>query len=151
MIYLEDLAVGRVFLTDSFEISRDEIVRFATQFDPHPFHLEGAPLEPFGGLVASGWHTAARVHRAVLDHFSGELASGGSDGVDELRWRAPVRPGDVLIARVEVVRTEPSSRADRGRVVFAYDVRCESRTVMTALARAFILRRPELVPAAPKT
>jgi acyl dehydratase len=147
-LYLEDFQVGDVRDTGSWTVSREEIVAFARQFDPQPIHLdeEAAKRSPYGGLIASGWHTSALCMRLVVDSFledgTGNL---GSPGVDELRWLKPVRPGDTLSVRIEVVEIVPSkSRPDRGVVKLRYTVRNQkSEDVMTVLAMGIMLRRPE--------
>jgi acyl dehydratase len=117
--FLEDFAVGQVFTTPRLRIDAEQIKAFAGQFDPQPFHLdeEAAQKAVFGGLVASGWHTAALTMRLMAD---GEFKpAGGIIGVgfDELSWQRPVRPGDELHAKSEVLEVRPSkSRPDRGLI-----------------------------------
>jgi acyl dehydratase len=115
--YLEDFAVGQVFATGRLRVDADQIKSFAKQFDPQPFHLDEAAAQNsiFRGLVASGWHTAALTMRLMAE---GEFRpAGGIVGVgfDELSWQRPVRPGDELYAKSEILEVRPSkSRADRG-------------------------------------
>lgn len=127
-------------------VSREEIIAFATQFDPQPFHLsdEAARDSIFGGLVASGWHTASLCHRLLVDSFLGQTSSMGSPGLDELRWLKPVRPGDTLHVRVEVVSATPSrSKPDRGAIKLRMEVRNQKdEVVMTELANVLFGRRP---------
>jgi len=117
--YLEDFSVGQVFATGRLRIDADQIKTFAKQFDPQPFHLDEAAAEQsvFRGLAASGWHTAALTMRLMAD---GEFKpAGGIIGVgfDELSWQKPVRPGDELYAKSEILDVRPSkSRADRGLI-----------------------------------
>jgi acyl dehydratase len=117
--YLEDFAVGQVFATGRTRIDADQIKTFARQFDPQPFHLdeEAAQNSVFRGLAASGWHTAALTMRLMAD---GEFKpAGGIIGVgfDELSWQRPVRPGDELHAKSEILDVRPSkSRPDRGLI-----------------------------------
>ena len=96
--YLEDFSVGQIFQSGTISVSADEIKAFASQFDPQPFHLDetAAKATFFGGLVASGWHTAALTMRLIVD--SELKIAGGSigAGAEELRWPRPVRPGDTL-------------------------------------------------------
>jgi acyl dehydratase len=103
--YFEDIAVGETERFGSYEVTRDEIVAFAERWDPQPFHLDEDAAEDsmFGGLVASGWHTACICMRLMVDGYLSDAASMGSPGIDELRWLEPVRPGDVLSVRVEVL------------------------------------------------
>jgi acyl dehydratase len=118
-LYLEDFAAGQVFKSGRLRVDRDQIVAFAREFDPQPYHLddEAARQSPFGGLAASGWHTAALTMRLLVD---GEFRPAGGIlgvGFDELSWPRPVRPGDELHARSEVLEVRSSkSRPDRGMI-----------------------------------
>jgi len=117
--YLEHFAVGQIYNTGRLKIDADQIKAFARQFDPQPFHLdeEAAKNSVFSGLAASGWHTAALTMRLMAD---GEFKpAGGIIGVgfDELSWQRPVRPGDELYAKSEILEVRPSkSRNDRGLI-----------------------------------
>lgn len=117
--YFEDFAVGRTYHSGRLKVDREAIVAFAAHYDPQPFHLddEAARRTVFGGLVASGWHTAALTMRLMVD---GEFRpAGGIIGVgfDELSWPRPVRPGDELRAESEILEMRPSkSRRDRGLI-----------------------------------
>ena len=146
MRYFEDFQVGEVQETGSYQVSREEILAFARQFDPQPFHLDddAARASIFGGLIASGWHTASICHRLIVQDLLGKAASLGSPGVDELRWLRPVRPGDTLTARVEVLSLAPSrSKPDRGTIKFRFEVRNQhGEQVMTEVANALFGRRP---------
>jgi acyl dehydratase len=145
MRYFDDFQVGEVQETGSYTVSREEILAFARQFDPQPFHLddEAARTSIFGGIIASGWHTASICHRLIVEHLLGRSASLGSPGVDELRWLRPVRPGDTLTARVEVLSLTPSrSKPDRGAIKFRFEVRNQNgEQVMTEVANALFSRR----------
>lgn len=147
MRYFEDFQPGDVSEHGPYVVSREEIIAFATQFDPQPFHLsdEGAQGSIFGGLVASGWHTASICHRLLVQGFLGQTSSLGSPGLDELRWLKPVRPGDTLRVRVEVVAVTPSrSKPDRGALKLRMEVRNQKdEVVMTELANALFGRRPQ--------
>jgi len=118
-VYFEDLEVGRTMRAGPIDVTLEEVLAFARAYDPQPFHLdEAAALEsPFRGLAASGWHTAALAMRLFV-----EMRPFGTNpilglGVDELRWLAPVRPGDRLTLVGEVIELLPSrSRPDRGTV-----------------------------------
>ena len=127
------------------EVSRDEIVEFARRYDPQPFHVDedAAAAGPFGGLVASGWHTAALFMGMFVRSILLDSASMGSPGVDELRWTAPVRPGDRLTGRVTVTAAEPSSkRPDRGTIITTSEVfNQDGALVMTMRARGYFRRR----------
>jgi acyl dehydratase len=118
-VFYEDVAVGDVREFGSYEVTEDEILSFAEQYDPQWFHTdpEAAEESMYGGLIASGWHTASMGMRMLVDEFLGDAASLGAIGVDELRWTAPVRPGDTLSVRTEVLEKRPSeSTPDRGVV-----------------------------------
>lgn len=110
MRYYEDFTPGDVHDLGSHTFTKDEIVAFAEEYDPQPFHVDEAAAEAsmFGGLIASGWHTGSVCMRHLVDNLLSETASLGARGVDEFRWYRPVRPGDTLTVRGEVVRTEPS-------------------------------------------
>lgn len=117
--YLDDLAVGEAWEGEPFTITEEEIVAFAEQFDPQPMHIDKAAAEAgrFGGLIASGWHVCARVMREYVDvgYFGATPMLGIS--IDDLRWLRPVRPGDTLTVRREILAVTPSqSRPDRGTV-----------------------------------
>ncbi len=119
MEYYEDIEVGDVTEYGSKTVSEAEIVEFAEEFDPQPFHLddEAARDTIFGGLAASGWHTASICMRLLVDGVLNDQASQGAAGVDELRWKRPVRPGDTLSIAVEVLEKEPHPRdPTRGRM-----------------------------------
>ncbi len=145
--FLEDLVPGAVSEFGGLTVTKQAIVDFARQFDPQPFHLddEAAKASPFGGLIASGWHTASLCMRMAVDHFLGpKSGSIGSPGIDELRWLKPVRPGDTLRVRVEVVDTTPSrSKPDRGTARLKYTVLNQNNdAVMTMVGLGMFLRRP---------
>ena len=107
--YYEDLAVGDSREFGDYTVSEEEIVRFAEQYDPQPFHVDGEAAERsmFGGLIASGWHTASVTMRMLVEHHLADSAATGALGVDDLRWPNPVRPGDALSVRTEVMEKEP--------------------------------------------
>jgi acyl dehydratase len=145
-LYFEDLAVGQTFVTGNVTVEPEEVKAFAAEFDPQPFHLdEGAAREsPFGGLVASGWHTAALTMRLLV---GGELQIVGGLiglGVEELSWPRPVRPGDVLRVESEVLGLRPSqSKPDRGIVrVRNTTLNGEGKPVMVQVVTMVVPRRP---------
>jgi len=147
MRYWEDFERGETVELGSYEITREEILEFARRYDPQPFHVdeEAADAGPFGGLAASGWHTAAVFMRLFVDGILNDSASRGSPGIEELRWTAPVRPGDVLTGRVRVVETYPSERrADRGTVITQCELLNQDGTVVfTMRGRGHFRRRPQ--------
>ncbi|ELY58288.1 MaoC family dehydratase [Natronococcus jeotgali] len=119
MRYFEDFAVGETREFGEYEVTEEEVIEFAERYDPQPFHVdaEAAADSMFGQLVASGWHTAAISMRLLVEGPDDEddWASMGSPGVDELRWHQPVKPGDTLSVRTEVLEKRASeSRSDRG-------------------------------------
>ena len=145
--YLEDFHPGEVIELGSRTVSAEEIIAFARQFDPQYFHIdpERAKASPFGGLIASGWHTVAMYMRLVVDHFlSGMAESMGSPGVDGIRWLKPVRPGDTLTGHSTVVEVIPSkSRADRGTLKSLGElVNQHGEVVMQMNSVGFFARRP---------
>jgi acyl dehydratase len=116
--YLEDLTVGQRFTSPSLTVTEDEIKTFAAQYDPQPFHLDDAAARKtlFGGLAASGWHTAAMTMRLLVD--GAPLAGGIIGGGGEITWPRPTRPGDTLHVESTVVEITPSkSKPDRGMVL----------------------------------
>jgi acyl dehydratase len=144
-LYFEDFAVGEVNTYGTRIVTREEIVAFAAEFDPQPMHLdeEAARLSLLGGLAASGWHTCALMMRIICDGFVLDTASMGSPGVDEVKWLAPVRPGDSLSVRATVLETRASnSKPDRGFVIFRYDVLAGDTMVMTMKTALMAERRP---------
>jgi acyl dehydratase len=115
--YWEDFYPGQVLETGGYGLSEEEIIEFARKYDPQPFHTDRdkAQQSYFGGLIASGWQTAAICMRMICDLYLLEAASLGSPGVDELRWVKPVRPGDTLRLKATVLETRASvSRPDMG-------------------------------------
>jgi acyl dehydratase len=115
--YFEDYLPGTVVEYGPIIVDEAEVIEFARRYDPQPFHVDPtqAAAGPFGGLIASGWHTASLTMRVLVDQFLSSVASLGSPGVDELRWLAPVRPGDALTVRVTVLEARRSrSKPDRG-------------------------------------
>jgi acyl dehydratase len=145
--YFDDYRPGSTYDCGSFSLSEDEIISFAEQFDPQPFHVDpgAAARGPFGGLVASGWHTAALVMRQLVDHYLSAEASLGSPGLDEIRWPDPVRPADTLRVRATVMEARRShSKPDRGIMKTVVEaVNQDGRTVMRAIATNFLRVRPD--------
>jgi acyl dehydratase len=117
--HFEDYPAGAAFECGPVVVDEADIVAFGRRYDPQPFHVDaqGAAQGPFGGLIASGWHTASLMMRLLVDQFLPRAAGLGSPGVDELRWLAPVRPDDRLLLRVTVTEARRSrSKPDRGLV-----------------------------------
>lgn len=144
--YFEDFVVGQSLEMGSYTITREEILTFAQQFDPQPFHTDEARARNslYGGLIASGWHTASIFMRLLVDGLLNDTASMGSPGIDELRWTRPVRPDDTLRARFTVREANASTRhADRGTIVSDCEVfNQRDEVVMRVTGRNIIGRRP---------
>ncbi len=119
MLTFHDLIPGQTTILGSKTVSEEEILRFAEEFDPQPFHIDAsaAAMSPFGGLIASGWHTCSIAMRLLVEGVLKNSTSMGSPGVEQIRWVKPVRPGDTLTVSVTVLESKPStSRPDRGTV-----------------------------------
>ena len=145
LIYLDDMHVGQRFISGTHEIDTAQIKAFAAQFDPQPFHLdeEAAKASLFGGLAASGWHTAAITMRLNVD--GGLPIAGGVIGAGaEVTWPAPTRPGDVLQVESEILEIRPSqSRPDRGMVTVRSETRNQrGEIVQVQIAKLVMPRRP---------
>jgi acyl dehydratase len=143
-LYLEDLAVGQVFISETHELDEASVKAFAMQYDPQPFHLddEAARETLFGGLAASGWHTAAitlKLLVASMPIANGIIGAGG-----ELSWPKPARPGDVLRVTSTVMDITPSrSKPDRGVVALRSETRTQNDDVVEILSsKIFVFRRP---------
>ncbi|MDY0073847.1 MAG: MaoC family dehydratase [Thauera sp.] len=121
--FLDDFQPGEIFHTPGVTLTEADIIDFAWRYDPQPFHLDAlaAAQSPYGGLIASGFQTLAVCFRLFIQNGMLAAASIGSPGIDELRWLAPVRPGDTLHCQVEVLELRPSrSKPDRGIARFRY-------------------------------
>jgi len=118
MQYFEDIQVGSKTRFGRYEVKREDVVDFATKFDPQPFHLsdEAAAKTYFGRLAASGWHTCAISMAMIVENLAANQQAGlGGIGIDALRWWKPVYPGDVLSCEIEILEKTPSrSKPDRG-------------------------------------
>jgi acyl dehydratase len=145
--YWEDIEVGSKSSFGRYEVTREEVVEFASRYDPQPFHLsdEAAAQTYFGRLSASGWHTCAMMMRMIVENLESNRQAGlGSPGVDELRWLKPVYPGDTLRAETIVIDKTPSkSRPDmgsyRGRTTVFNQ---HDEPVMTLVSIGLIRTRP---------
>jgi len=144
LLYFDDLRVGDAFDSGTHELTVDDIRRFAGEFDPQPFHLddEAARGTVFGGLAASGWHTAAITMRLLVTRGP-KLANGILGAGGDIEWKMPARPGDVLHVDSEVVEMIPSrSRPDRGIVVLRSKTRNQRGEVVQVLnAKLMVARR----------
>lgn len=144
--YLEDFSVGQLFGTGRLRVDKEQIFAFARQFDPQPFHVDEAAAikSPFQGLAASGWHTAALTMRLMVD---GEFKPAGGIlgvGFDDLSWPRPVRPGDELRAKSEILDVRPSkSKPDRGMIrVRTTTFNQNDEPVMLFTGNLLVPRRP---------
>ncbi len=146
MKYVEDFPVGVRREIGSRTVDEAEVIRFAKEFDPQPFHIdkEAAGAGFFGGIIASGWHTCGMTMRIMVDGYLADSASLGSPGIDELRWLRPVRPGDTLtvfstVADVKVSTTKP----DRAVMTTKTEVENQNgEVVLTMLGKTMMKRRP---------
>ena len=123
--YWEDFKVGETHQIGEKRVDKDDIIVFAKQFDPQPFHVDeaAAKVSLYGGLIASGWHTVALVMRMMCDSYMLDSASLGSPGIDNLKWLAPVRPGDTIRAQRTTLEVRASaSRPEMGLVKTRWEV-----------------------------
>jgi len=143
--YFEDYVSGSVHEFGMITIQEEAIIAFGKQFDPQIFHTDPdrAKSTIYGGLIASGWHTASLMMRECVRYYLPRAASLGSPGIDELRWNLPVRPGDTLTIRATVLRaTRSHSKPDRGIVQSLFEVLNQKRdVVMSVKGVNFILCR----------
>jgi acyl dehydratase len=148
MRYFEDYEEGRVERFGAYPVTREEVIEFASKYDPQPFHLDDAAAAAspiFGRLAASGWHSCAMVMRILTDHWTeqGHFSLGGT-GVDELRWTKPVYPGDTLGVEAEILsKSAPRSKPEIGFVNFRLTVfNQHDEVVMTMKVTNIQKRRP---------
>lgn len=144
--YFEDYVTGAVHQFGSVTVREADIIRFAREYDPQAFHTDpdAAQATPFGGVIASGWHTAGLMMRMVVDHYLSHVASLASPGLDELRWTRPVRPGDMLTVRATVIEARRSrSKPDRGLVRTLFEVLNQRDEVVMSVKAMNMLRARE--------
>ena len=147
MIYFEDLIVGSETDFGSYEVTREEVIDFARKYDPQPFHLDddASAKTHFGRIAASGWHTAAMVMAVIARKVVGEKQAGlGSPGIDELRWKKPVYPGDTIGCETEVLEKRRSEkRPEMGIFRSRMTVRNQDgAVVMTFISTGLVSTRP---------
>ena len=144
--YLEDYEPGSIHEFGTIAVEESEIITFGRRFDPQVFHTDPQEAKHtiYGGLIASGWHTSSLMMRLFVEHYLSANASLGSPGVDELRWKMPVRPGDALTLRVTVMETKRSrSKPDRGVLISFIEVLNQTNeVVMSMRAVNLLLCRP---------
>ena len=141
--YLEDYLPGEIYTYGPITLDEQSIIAFARQYDPQPFHVDAiaAAASTYGGLIASGWQTAAETMRILVDHVLSPASSLGSPGCDELRWLKPVRPGDTLAVRFEILANRRSrSKPDRGLVSSQVAVLNQQDEVVMTLQSVLLLR-----------
>lgn len=141
--FFEDYLPGSVSEFGSAEVDEAEIIEFGKRFDPQDFHIdpEAAARGPFGGLIASGWHTGALMMRMMVDNYLSNVSSLGSPGIDELRWLRPVRPGDTLRLRATILDTKRSrSKPDRGVVWTQTEVLNQNGEVVMSVKAMTLIR-----------
>lgn len=142
--YFEDYVPGAVCVFGEIAMTESEIIDFARRYDPQPMHTDPvvAARGPFGGLIASGWHTTACVMRLLVERYLSHVAAIVSPGIDEMRWKAPVRPGDVLRVRVTVEDASASrSKPDRGLVRSLIEVLNQHDEVVQSMRAMNLIRR----------
>ncbi len=143
--YWEDFHVGDVFEFTGEPVTKDEIIEFAQEYDPQPHHLdeELAKNTLLGTLCASGWHSCTMLMRLLCDTYLNEAEHIGSPGVNEVRWRSPVEPGDIFHVKRTVLNVRPvAGQPDRGMVQCFFDVRNQQgRELMTMDCFALYRRR----------
>jgi len=150
--YFEDYAPGSVCVYGQIAMTESDIVEFARRYDPQPMHTDpvAAARGPFGGLIASGWHTTACVMRVLVERYLSHVAALVSPGIDEMRWKAPVRPGDILRVRVTVLEASPSrSKPDRGLVRTLIEALNQNDEIVLSMRAMNLLLRRNPGPANP--
>jgi acyl dehydratase len=150
MLYYDDFPPGRSIALGSIPVVEDQMLAFARQFDPQPFHVDvdGATQGPFGGVIASGWFTGALTMRLLVDGLLNQTAAMGSPGVDAIRFPYPVRAGDLLSATVTVLAARPSERKpDRGLLTLRIETQNQAGiTVLTMEATTIVARVEPVAP-----
>jgi acyl dehydratase len=148
MQYLEDIKVGDKASYGNYQVTREEVLDFASKYDPQPFHLddEAAAKTHFGKISASGWHTAAMTMAMLVENLKKHRQAGlGSPGIDELRWLKPVYPGDTLRVESEITEVRPSrSRPEMGSIHSTVTVLNQDNVaVMTMKSIGLVATRPK--------
>lgn len=146
MKYVEDYPVGTVYHLGSHRVTTEEIIAFARSYDPQPYHIsaQAGAASNFGGLIASGWNTAAIWMNLYVTTLLPDSAVEGSPGVDELRWLRPVRPGDELFGHAEIIGIIPGLTR-RGVLTLrtrGWLTRADGDKVLTLILNSRFRRRP---------
>ena len=151
MKYLEDFPIGVRRELGSKLVDEDEVIRFAREFDPQPFHIDKAAAAAsfYGGVIASGWHTCSMTMRILVDAYLNDTAAMGSPGIDELRWLKPVRPGDTLTvySTAESV-THSKSKPYRGFISTYTEVANQAGEVVMSMRGKTMMKKRD-VPVTP--
>ena len=147
-LFYEDMELGKEETFGAYLVTKEEVIDFASKYDPQPFHLDEkmAKQSVFGDLCASGWHTCAMTMRVLVDHMMDQGFAGmGSPGIDEIKWKLPVFPGDTLSVRGELVdKRDSKSRPNIGLVKSRYRVfNQNNQMVMQLVSNAMVLKRGE--------
>src|SRR5215470_8788776 len=143
-LYFDDLQIGQRFVSGSYELDAAQIKAFARQFDPQPFHLDEVTAKGtmFGGLAASGWHTAAITMRLMAEGGGHPIAGGLIGASAEISWPQPTRPGDILHVESEILEKVPSrSRPDRGMATMRSETRNQRGEVLQVLTAKIVVPR----------
>ena len=145
-VFYEDLEIGTQETFGAYHVTKEEVIEFASKYDPQPFHMdeEMAKKSVFGGLCASGWHTCAMTMRILVDYMATQGFAGmGSPGVDGIKWKQPVFPGDTLSVRGELIeKRESQSRSNLGLVKSKYSVfNQKEELVMQLVTNVMVLKR----------
>lgn len=144
--YFEDFEVGDRVISHGYTFTEANIIAFAQQYDPQPFHMdvEAAKKTVYGGLIASGWQTGSVMFRLLYDTGFMRGGSMGSNGTDHMKWLAPVRPGDTVHVEVEVLDKRESSRRDRGYLGFLWKtLNQHGEVVLEMRSKQIIATRPK--------
>ncbi|MEF9384777.1 MaoC family dehydratase [Ralstonia solanacearum species complex bacterium KE056] len=144
--YFDDFQIGQTMEMGTYAVTEDEILTFARQYDPQPFHVdpEAARRSIYGGLISSGWMTCSLMMRLMVQNFLSKSSSMGSPGVDEIRWLRPVYPGDSLSVSSTCLEVRPSqSKPDRGVAINRWEARNQhGELVCTLVGMGMFGRRP---------
>ncbi len=146
ILYFEDQPVGRRDELGSKTVTKEEIIAFAAKFDPQPFHLDddAGKQTPYGGLIASGWHTCSMMMRMLADNLLRHTASMGAPGLDHVRWLKPVRPGDTLTLVSEVTDVKPSRTKPFGFVTRKFEMTNQhGEVVLSVQGPGMFAKRPQ--------